>query len=132
MAADKLGIVVVSGMRERLQMAAMVASVGAVSGSRVTVFLSMNALPFFLKTNGDAPPAPVEGRVGALMGERNAPPFKELFRQAVELGDARIFPCSMAMDVLGAAPGDLEPFLAEPLGLTKFLEDAEDAQVWTF
>ena len=42
MASSKISIMVVSGSRERLQMAAMVASVGAVSGDEVTVFLSMN------------------------------------------------------------------------------------------
>ncbi|BAU49751.1 hypothetical protein SVA_3203 [Sulfurifustis variabilis] len=131
MASNKLNIMVLSGTRERLQMAAMLASVGAVSGNQVAVFLSMNALPFFLR-NGDMPPPPAEGPVGALMETTKVPPFTELFRQAVELGDARIYPCSMAMDVLGATPDKLEPFLAEPLGLTKFLNDAEGGQAWTF
>jgi len=26
----------------------------------------------------------------------------------------------------------LEPYLSKPLGLTKFLHDARDAQVWSF
>ncbi len=42
--ADRISIIVTSGTREKLQMAAMVASVAAVSGAAVTVFLSMNAL----------------------------------------------------------------------------------------
>jgi len=50
----------------------------------------------------------------------------------VELGDAKIYPCSMAMDVLDTEEGDLESYLSEPLGLTKFLSDAADHQVWTF
>jgi hypothetical protein len=36
------------------------------------------------------------------------------------------------VDVLGVAPGDLEPWLREPLGLTRFLSDAHGGQVWTF
>ena len=130
MAASKIHIMVVSGSHERLQMAAMVASVGAVSGNEVSVFLSMNALAYFLK--GHAPSAPAEGPLGELMAGKNVPPFKELFERAVELGDAKIYPCSMALDVLGAKAGDLEPYLAEPLGLTKFLSDAADGQVYTF
>lgn len=130
MSASKLRIVVVSGMRERLQMAAMVASVGAVSGEDVMVFLSMNALPYFAR--GASQDAPAEGPVGELMAQKNVPPFKHLFEQAVELGDAKIHPCSMAMDVLELAPGDLEPYMGEPLGLTKFLDDCKDAQVWSF
>lgn len=127
---SKIFVMVVSGARERLQMAAMVASVGAVSGNEVQVFLSMNALPHFLK--GKGPAAPVEGEFGSLMQDKNVPPFKELFERAVELGDAKIYPCSMAMDVLGAKREDLEPYLSEPLGLTKFLSDAADGQVWSF
>ncbi len=126
----RMSIILVSGSLERLQMAAMVASVAAVSGSEVAVFLSMNALPCFLSENRAQ--APTEGAFGESMQQVNVPPFKELFRQAVELGDARIYPCSMAMDVLGASREQLEPYLDEPLGLTRFLSDAAGSQAWTF
>jgi peroxiredoxin family protein len=128
--SNKICVVVVSGSRERLQMAAMVASVAAVSGHEVMVFLSMNALPYFVK--GDAAKAPSEGAMGELMDSKNVPGFKTLFGQAAELGDARILPCSMAMDVLGVEPKDMESFVGEPTGLTRFLDEASGAQVWTF
>jgi len=130
MESSKISIVVVSGTLERLQMAAMMASVAAVSGNDVHVFLSMNAMPYFVK--GDATPAPVEGPFGTLMAGKKIPPFRTLFEQAVELGEAKINPCSMAMDVMGIDSQALEPYLGEPMGLTKFLRDARDAQVWTF
>ena len=130
MAVQKICVVVVSGSRERLQMAAMVASVAAVSGQEVLVFLSMNALPYFVKDNSDR--APHEGEMGDLMAEKNVPEFRTLFEQAVEYGDAKIYPCSMAMDVLGVEQGGLEGYLEEATGLTKFLNDARDGQVWTF
>ena len=127
---NRMSIVVVSGALERLQMAAMLASVGAVSGNAVTVFLSMNALEHFRKAPAGAP-AP-EGRFGKLLVEKKAPGYRQLFQSAAELGDAKIHPCSMAIDVLGLKDGELEPWLGEPLGLTKFLADAEGAQTWTF
>jgi len=130
MDGSRISIIVVSGSRERLQMAAMVASVGAVSGNQVSVFLSMNALQYFVR-GSDAQPA-AEGSFGELMANKNVPPFKTLFEQAVDLGDAKIYPCVMAIDVMGIADGGLEPWLSEPLGLTKFLADAQAAQVWTF
>ncbi|MCC6868621.1 MAG: DsrE/DsrF/DrsH-like family protein [Burkholderiales bacterium] len=130
MAAKPIGIIVVSGMRERLQMAAMTAAVGAVSGNAVTVFLSMNALGHFVRGRTDD--APFEGAFGKLLAEKNAPGFRMLFEQAVDLGGARIFPCSMAMDVLGLEREALEPYLSEPLGLTKFLDEHADAQLLTF
>ena len=128
--SQKQSIVVISGSRERLQMAAMVASVAAVGGSEVMVFLSMNALPFFARKS-DARPD-LEGPVGKLLEQKNVPPFGELFEQACELGDAKVYPCSMAMDVLGLSQEDLEPYIGEAMGLTKFLAEAADSQVWTF
>ena len=130
MGAKQISIIVVSGSRERLQMAAMTAAVGAVSGNQVQVFLSMNALAQFVRGNLGEPLN--EGAFGALLTQKRAPDFKSLFAQAVELGDAKIHPCSMAMDVMGLDPAALESYLGEPLGLTKFLDDAADAQVWTF
>lgn len=130
MSTSKISIMVVSGLHERLQMAAMVASVGAVSGSEVSVFLSMNALQYFIKDSDIVPE--VEGSFGEVMSQKNVPAFKSLFENAVALGDAKIFPCSMAMDVLEVQAEDLEPYLSEPLGLTKFLSDASDSQVWSF
>lgn len=127
---SKIGVMVVSGDLERLQMAGMLASVGAVSGAEVTVFLSMNSLAYFRKGEG-AKPRP-EGAFGELMASKKVPPFKDLFKSAAELGDAKIYPCSMACDVLGIEHTDLEPYLLEPLGLTKFLSDMEGVQVYTF
>jgi peroxiredoxin family protein len=126
----KVSIIVVSGERERLQMAAMTASVAAVSGDQVTVFLSMNALRYFLKDSTESPPP--EGPFGKLLDDKKVPGFKQLFKSAAELGDAKICPCSMAVDVLGVKPPALEPWLGPPLGLTKFLSDAEGGQVLSF
>lgn len=130
MSSSKISIMVVSGSLERLQMAAMVASIGAVSGDQVTVFLSMNALSYFMK--GKSGKAPAEGEFGRIMEGKKVPPFRELFQKATEFGEARIYPCSMAMDVLGANHEDLEPYLSEPIGLTKFLTNAEGGQILTF
>lgn len=128
-AANKIGIVVVSGSLERLQMAAMMASVAAVSDNEVTVFLSMNALQYFRR---DAPAPGAEGAFGKLLVEKKAPGFRQLFQSAVELGEAKIHPCSMAVDILGVAPAELDPWLDEPIGLTRFLSQTQGGQVWSF
>lgn len=128
--AQKLSIVCVAGTRERLQMAAMIASVAAATGTDVRVFLSMNALGYFVR--GWAEDAPAEGPMGDLLVQKGVPPFKQLFQQAVELGDAKILPCSMAMDVLRLEKEQLDPQLGPPTGLTRFLSDAEGGQVFTF
>jgi peroxiredoxin family protein len=126
----KINIVCITGTREKLQMAAMFASVAAATGDDVTVFLSMNALPYFIK--GHSEDAPTEGEMGALMGQKGVPPFKQLFQQAVELGGARILPCSMAMDLMKVTKEDMDGDVGQPTGLTRFLSDAEGSQVLTF
>jgi peroxiredoxin family protein len=130
MAVEKICVVLVSGSRERLQMAAMAASVAAVSGIEVTIFLSMNAVPYFIKGATSDPPS--EGVFGDLIVKKKAPDFKTLFRQAVELGDAKILPCSMALDIAEIGADTLEPYVGEPTGLAGFLDAARGAQVWTF
>jgi len=127
---NRVSVVIVSDSLERLQMAGMVASVSAVSGNEVFVFLSMNALAPFRK--GAPSQADPEGEFGKAMSQKKVPPFKQLFESAVQLGDAKIHPCSMAMDILGYAMDDLEPYLSEHMGLTKFLDEAAAGQVWTF
>ena len=128
--APSLFVVCLSGSRETLQFAAMTASVAAVSGREVSVFLSMNALLHF--TNKPVAPAPAEGEMGRLMASRNVPAFEHLFQQAVELGDAKIYACSMAMDVSDTTDRDLKDYVTGPLGLTKFLSDAEAGQLLVF
>ena len=125
-----LFIVCLSGGRETLQFAAMTASVGAACGRPVTVFLSMNALQFFLKKPGGA--AAPEGSFGVAMAGKNVPPFEKLFEQAVDLGEAGIYACSMAMDVLGVEEVDLASHVKGAMGLTKFLSEAEAGQLLIF
>ena len=134
MSADKTCVVIVSGSLERIQMAAMVASVAAVSGHEVLVFLAMNALSPFIKGSNTLVPA--EGEMGELMreltGEKKVPDFRMLFEQGVELGDMKIYPCAMAMGVLGVEQQQLESYVGESSGLAKFLNEARGGQVWTF
>lgn len=128
--SQKISIICVTGTREKLQMAAMFASVAAATGDEVSVFLSMNALSYFVK--GHIGDAPVEGEMGALMAQKGVPPFKQLFQQAVELGDAQLLPCSMALDLMKITHEDLDPELGPATGLTRFLSDAEGGQMLTF
>ena len=129
--ANPLYILLCSGEHEKLQMAAMMASVGAVSERPVEVFVSMNAILAFAK---DAP-ADARYQGGAfskLIKEKKAPDAMTLFRQGKELGDLKLWACSMALDVKGWEVKDLVDGLFDgALGLTKFLSDAENGQFIT-
>jgi peroxiredoxin family protein len=131
MASNTLYILLCSGEHEKVQMAAMMASVGAVSERPVEVFVSMNAVLAFEK----GAPADKRYRGGAfskLLTEKKAPDPLTLFQQGRELGDLKMWACSMALDVLGWELDKLEDGLFdEALGLTKFLSDAETGQFIT-
>lgn len=128
---SKLSIICVSGTLEKLQMAAMVASVASASGEDVTVFFSMNALQYFTKENAQQS-APNEGDFGSLIGTEGVPAFRTLFEQAADLGDAKLLACSMALDLLKVTPDDLILEFGPPTGLTAFLSEAEDGRLLSF
>ena len=129
MAGEPLYIVLCSGDHEKLQMAAMMASVAAVSERPVEVFVSMNAILAFAKEA----PADVRYHGAAfskLLKEKKAPDPMILFGQGRELGDLKLWACSMALDVAGWPEDRLvEGLFNGALGLTKFLYDAESGQL---
>lgn len=125
MAGAPLYILVCSGEHEKLQMAAMLASVGAVSERPVELFVSMNAILAFTKNTSPDQRYP-GGAFSQLMKEKRAPDLLMLLRQGKEFGDLKIWACSMALDVAGVEMDHLvEGLFDGPLGLTKFLSDAE-------
>jgi peroxiredoxin family protein len=129
MSSPPLFLVLVSGEHEKIQMAGMMASVAAVSERPVQVFVSMNAIYAFRK-DADPDTRYQGGEFSKLMKEKNAPDAVTLFEQGKMLGEMKIHPCSMAMDITGWSEADLvEDLFDEPLGLTKFLADAETGQL---
>jgi peroxiredoxin family protein len=131
MTSNPLFILLCSDQHEKLQMAAMIASVAAVSDRPVQVFVSMNAILAFAKDT----PADKRYQGGAfskLLKEKHAPDALKLFEQGKELGDLKMWACSMALDIQGWEMDHLVEGLFEgALGLTKFLSDAEDGQFIT-
>jgi peroxiredoxin family protein len=131
MTSSPLFILLCSGEHEKIQMAAMMASVGAVSERPVEVFVSMNAVLAFAK-GASADERYRGGAFSDLLKSKKAPDAITLFRQGKELGDLRMWACSMALDVQGWELDRLEDELFDgPLGLTKFLSDAENGQLIT-
>jgi peroxiredoxin family protein len=127
--ATPLFLLLTSGEHEQIQMGAMMASVAAVSERPVQVFVSMNAFLAFRK-DLDAGQRYQGGAFSKMMLEKNAPDAITLFGQGKELGDLTMYACSMALDVSGLEIGDLVDGLFDgPLGLTKFLSDAEDGDL---
>jgi len=128
MSASALFVLLCSQEHEKIQMAAMVASVAAVSERPVQVFVSMSAIYVFRReVAGERYSG---GPFSQEMKNKNVPDALDLFEQGKMLGDLKILPCSMALDVSGLTMEDfVEGLFDEPAGLTKFLSDAEAGQL---
>ncbi len=131
MTAQPLFILLCSGEHEKIQMAAMMASVGAVSDRAVHVFVSMNAL-FAFDRQASPEPRYRGGEFSRLLVEKGAPDAMQLFEQGKMLGDLKMYVCSMALDITGWSEDRLvDGLFDEALGLTKFLSEAEGGQFVT-
>ncbi|NOY54339.1 MAG: hypothetical protein GXP58_12115 [Deltaproteobacteria bacterium] len=121
----KIAIILSSEDYAKIQLAGMIASVAAVSSIEVLIFVSMGAVRKFRKGITDD-----ERFTGSdfskVLREKKVPPYLDLFKQAREFGDAKIYACPMAMEVLEMTKEDLEEDIFDEIaGMTKFLVDAD-------
>jgi peroxiredoxin family protein len=131
MSAKPLFILICSEEHEKIQMAAMMASVAAVSETPVHVFVSMAAIYPFQKNLSDEERYK-GGRFSQVLKDKKAPDAMMLFEQGKELGEMSMHACSMALDVLGWEENELVDDLFDGcMGLTKFLSDAEQGELIT-
>ena len=131
MTSQPLFILLCSPEHEKIQMAAMMASVGAVSDRAVHVFVSMNAM-FAFDKQATTDARYTGGAFSALLKEKGAPDAITLFEQGKMLGDLKMYICSMALDVAGWDEDRLvDGLFDDTMGLTKFLSDAEGGQFVT-
>ena len=132
---EPLNLVLFSGTDDKLQAAAVLTAGAAALGKPVNVFLQYWALDAFRAArisldHGLAPEAGAEGRmaVNDLRAAGQAS-WAETLRQAKELGGVDIQACSLSMDLLHLAPGDLDPLVDGVEGVTAFYLNAGDGQV---
>ncbi|MBF0560911.1 MAG: DsrE/DsrF/DrsH-like family protein [Alphaproteobacteria bacterium] len=132
MVTKPLFVLLCSGEREKVQMAAMVVAVAAVSDRPIQLFVSMNAVLAFEK--GRRPEERYHGgKFATILQEKKAPDPVELIVQGKMLGELKVYACSMALDVLGWELENLiDGVFDGALGLTKFLADAETGDFVTF
>ena len=132
MSSTPLYIMLCSGEHEKIQLAAMISSVAAVSDRPVEVFVTMNALLAF-ERGKTAAERSHGGHFHELFMTNNVPDAIELFGQGKLLGDMKMWACSLVLDL---KHWECETHLSEdlfdgPMGLAKFLADAESGELIT-
>ena len=129
MTAASLFIILGSSDHEKVQMAAMLASVAAVSERSVSLLVSMAAIEVFEK-GLSAERRYHGGPFSKAMKQGDAPDALGLLRHGRELGNLKLYVCSMALDVKGWNMDNLVDDLFDgPMGMTRFLADAESGQL---
>lgn len=127
--AQKLSIVLASEELEKVHAASLIASVAAMSGMEVHLFVTMNGLVPFLKSTQ------AEGRFRTgIVGEAlraKAQPFAELIANGKELGTLKVYACALAMDVMNWSKADLIDVFDDVIGVSAFFNIAAGGAIVT-
>ena len=136
--ADRMSIIVFSGTVDKLMAASILTTGGAAMGMEVEVFLTFWGLDAFrkdsYKTNmrvskdfEDYAPVMME-----MMKVKKVPSWMENFKNAKEVGDVKVYACSMTMELFGMKLEDLEPIVEDVTGVATFVERAKEGKITLF
>ncbi len=135
---ERMSIIVFSGTVDKLMAASILATGGAAMGMEVELFLTTWGLEAFrkdaYKTNMKVSKdfeeyAPV---MMEQMMAKKVPSWMENIKGAMEVGDVKIYACSMTMELFDMKLSDLEPIVTDVTGVATFVERAKDGRVTLF
>ncbi len=154
---NKLSMVVLSGDMDKVMAAFIIATGAAASGMDVTMFFTFWGFKA-IEREGVVTGKSLFGRMLGLMNRggvdtigpsrlnmggmgrwmfkkmmksKNAASLQELRDLAIELG-VKMLPCQMTMDVMEISCKDMIPQVTEPVGVAKFIEEANESSFTMF
>jgi peroxiredoxin family protein len=136
--AERMSIIVFSGTVDKLMAASILGTGGAAMGMEVEIFLTTWGLEAFrkdgYKTNMKVSKdfeeyAPV---MMEQMMAKKVPSWMDNFKNAKEIGDVKIYACSMTMELFGMKLEDLEPIVEDVTGVATFVERAKEGKITLF
>ena len=135
---ERMSLIVFSGTVDKLMAASILATGGASMGMEVEVFLTTWGLEAFrkdgYKTNRKVSKDFEE--YGSVMMEqmmaKKVPSWMENFKNAMEVGEVKIYACSMTMELFDMKLSDLEPIVTDVTGVATFVERAKDGRITLF
>jgi peroxiredoxin family protein len=133
-----MSLIVFSGTVDKLMAASILATGGAAMGLEVELFLTTWGLEAFrkdgYKTNMKVSKDFEE--YGPVMMEqmvaKKVPSWMENIKNAMEVGDVKIYACSMTMELFDMKLSDLEPIVTDVTGVATFVERAKDGRITLF
>ena len=134
----RMSLVVFSGTVDKLMAVATLTTGAAAMGVDVDLFLTFWALETFKAGAKQRPPritkefedyGPV---MMELMQEKHVPHWLDTLRDAREIGNVKVYACSMTMELFGMKKEDLEDVVDDVIGVATFIEQAKDADISMF
>ena len=122
-----VSLVLFSGTDDKLQASAVLTVGAAAMGRKVNVFLQYWALDAFradrvVKDHGVSPEAGEEGL--RAMQDQGKPHWSDLFRQAKDIGEVRIYACADSLEMFEITKDDLDPMVDGVWGVASFFMEA--------
>jgi len=122
-----VSLVLFSGTDDKLQASAVLTVGAAAMGRKVNVFLQYWALDAFradrvVKDHGVSPEAGEEGL--RAMQDQGKPHWSDLFRQAKDIGEVRIYACADSLEMFRITKDDLDPMVDGVWGVASFFMEA--------
>ena len=135
---ERMSLIVFSGTVDKLMAASILATGAAAMGMEVEVFLTTWGLEAFRKDNyktnmriskdfEDYAPVMMEQ-----MMAKKVPSWMDNLKGAIEIGDVKVYACSMTMELFGMKLEDLEPIVTDVTGVATFVERAKDGRITLF
>jgi peroxiredoxin family protein len=135
---ERMSLIVFSGTVDKLMAASILATGAAAMGMEVELFLTTWGLEAFRKGNyktntriskeyEDYGPVMMQQ-----MMTKKVPSWMENLKGAKEIGDVKVFACSMTMELFDMKLDDLEPIVDDVTGVASFVERAKESQVTLF
>src|SRR6266536_6048346 len=135
---ERMSLIVFSGTVDKLMAASILTTGAAAMGLEVEVFLTTWGLEAFrkdaYKTNmrvskdfEDYAPIMMEQ-----MMAKKVPSWMETLKGAMEIGNVKIYACSMTMELFDLKLEDLEPAVTEVTGVATFVERGKEGKMTLF
>lgn len=135
---NRMSLIVFSGTVDKLMAASILTTGAAAMGMEVEVFLTTWGIEAFRKgsyaTNTKIS-KDFEEYASVMMEQmmkKQVPSWMDNFKGAKEIGDVKIYACSMTMELFGIKLEDLEPIVDDVAGVATFVERASEGRVTLF
>ena len=135
---ERMSLIVFSGTVDKLMAASILATGGAAMGLEVEVFLTTWGLEAFRKDSYKTNMKVTKDfeEYGPVMMEqmmaKKVPSWMENFKNAMEVGEVKIYACSMTLELFDMKLADLEPIVTDVTGVATFVERAKEGRISLF